>query len=361
MAPPKNNQPTTRQKVNKSKTSLEIQCKSCDNGFEISTVGIPEDFFTYVNEKKVPGYVWLCESCREEKEQFSNMYTNFNKKLENIEKQISLNSNSDLNDKVTKLENSIDLKLKSLENKFLTKVDDQKKDINNNIKLYNETNVKKFSEAVKQNINSNSDNNIAISSINKNYEAISSINKNFESLKTKINQEQENKARMARENNICIFNVPESTDADQGKAKREDVRKLHTILDDKIKLIKDDIKQVYRKNIRDKNKPRPIIITLTSKEKRTELLKLRNLKYEEVVESDEEVGETNDDADKAQDLIKTTMIFISKDRTQLQQEQHRKLVEELKERRGKGEDVTIRNDKIIKNQSFRGVSQLNWE
>ena len=222
--------------------------------------------------------------------------------------------------------------------------------------------INSYANTVSKNIDENEITKKEISSIsNKNYEAISSINKNFETLKIKINQEQENKARMARENNICIFNVPESTDADQEKAKREDVRKLHTILDDKIKLIKDDIKQVYRKNIRDKNKPRPIIITLTSKEKRTELLKLRNLKYEEVVESDEEVGETNDDADKAQDLIKTTMIFISKDRTQLQQEQHRKLVEELKERRGKGEDVTIRNDKIIKNQSFLGVSQLNWD
>ena len=279
-----------------------------------------------------------------------------NEKIEELkcEKETTETIENKLNDIEKNVTQGVKTNIEVMEISLTNKLENQEKAVQEKINSYANT--------VSKNIDENEITKKEISSIsNKNYEAISSINKNFETLKIKINQEQENKARMARENNICIFNVPESTDADQEKAKREDVRKLHTILDDKIKLIKDDIKQVYRKNIRDKNKPRPIIITLTSKEKRTELLKLRNLKYEEVVESDEEVGETNDDADKAQDLIKTTMIFISKDRTQLQQEQHRKLVEELKERRGKGEDVTIRNDKIIKNQSFLGVSQLNWE
>ena len=119
-------------------------------------------------------------------------------------------------------------------------------------------------------------------------------------------------------------------------------------MDDHITLVKDDIKHIYRKQIRDKTKARPVIIVLTSKEKRSELLKLRALKHVELNDSNE--------------VQKTTSIYISKDRTRKEQEQNRKLVIELKERRKNGEEnIYIRNEKIVEFQPFRVGSQLHWE
>ena len=211
--------------------------------------------------------------------------------------------------------------------------------INTNIETQ-VTNVKKFNEVVKENSNINSETNTVISS----------INENFQKLKTKVetnlNREKENKERLAKENNVCIFNVPESLETNQDQAKKDDVKKLHSILDDHITLEKSDIKQIYRKSILDKNKTRPIIITLTTKEKRAELLNLRGLKFDKINDLNE--------------VENTSYIYISKDRTRSEQEQNKKLVMELKDRRKKGENIYIRNGKIIEFQPFRGDAQLSW-
>ena len=151
---------------------------------------------------------------------------------------------------------------------------------------------------------------------------------------------------MVRENNICIFNVPESSETNENQARQMDVEKLHSILDEHISLQKDDVTRIYRKRIRDQNKPRPIIVMLKSKEKKLELLKLRGLKYEEKNELNE--------------VIEMTPIFISKDRTRLEQELNRKLVLELKKRKENGEEVYIRNGQIVQYQPFRGDAQLHW-
>ena len=90
-----------------------------------------------------------------------------------------------------------------------------------------------------------------------------------------------------------------------------------------------------------------------NKEKRLELLKLRRLKFTKTNESID--GETSNDS------LEFFNIFISPDRTKAEQEQHKKLVLELKERINNGEPgLYIRNGKILKYQPFRGDAQLFW-
>ena len=58
---------------------------------------------------------------------------------------------------------------------------------------------------------------------------------------------------------------------------------------------------------------------------------------------------------------KTSYIFIHPDRTTQEQEEHRKLVTILRERKKKGEkNIFIKNGKITTYQPFRDDTQFNW-
>ena len=92
-----------------------------------------------------------------------------------------------------------------------------------------ETSVKQYNEVLKQNIDANSETNVAISS----------ISRNVENLNIKMNQEKEKKEKIEKEMNVCIFNVPESTAKNQKQARIDDVKKLHSILDSEIVLFDD--------------------------------------------------------------------------------------------------------------------------
>ena len=268
------------------------------------------------------------------KQYLDDLLTGVYDRLEKIEKSTSdinmIVKNNDINKGLEKLNYDFVQNFESIEKNINSKMDSQ------------ERNVKLFSEAVAENKTVNSKTSVAISSINKNFENLKS------NVESKFNQEKETKEKLAKENNICIFNVPESikSTTDESQARLEDVKKLHSILDKHITLEKEDVLRVYRKKIRDENKPRPIIIMLKSKEKRTELLKLRGLMYEEQNDSDDVTG--------------ITPIYISKDRTRLEQEQNKILVLELKRRRKNGENIYIRNGKIVQYQPFRGDAQLYW-
>jgi hypothetical protein len=113
-------------------------------------------------------------------------------------------------------------------------------------------------------------------------------------------------------------------------------------LHDKVKLEKDDVKAMYRigqKN--DSTKPRPIIIKFSSIDTKIEVLKLRNILYN--------------------DLESDHRIFITPDRTRKEQAKHKELTKILKERRLKGEqNLVIRNGKIVQLQPFRPNPQLYW-
>ena len=64
-----------------------------------------------------------------------------------------------------------------------------------------------------------------------------------------------------KNNNICIFNIPESKEKDEKKAFHEDINKIKEIFKDKMEFSKQDVAEIYRTNGReDNNRTRPIIV-----------------------------------------------------------------------------------------------------
>ena len=91
----------------------------------------------------------------------------------------------------------------------------------------------------------------------------------------------------------------------------------------------------------DKTKNRPIIVKFANLETRRKVLALRNLNYKNS-------GELQN-------------IYITTDKTKKEQEEHRKLVIELKQRKQKGEDnIVIKNGRIVKMLPFRANPQSYW-
>ena len=82
--------------------------------------------------------------------------------------------------------------------------------------------------------------------------------------------------------NVIVFNVPESKSEKNQVQEAEDISFLKKLFHEKIILKQEDIKAIYRiprKRSSDLESIRPIIIKLTSLEKRSEFLKLRNLTF----------------------------------------------------------------------------------
>ena len=194
-------------------------------------------------------------------------------------------------------------------------------------------------------------------------EVITAMNKNFEGLRTDLDTKfandketaLENKLINIKKNNLCIFNLPESKEQDKKQAFQDDIKKLKTIFPD---LKKEDVAEIYRIQPKKKTKnPRPIIMKLNSFEKKMEILQLKDVYYKN--EDKAEDLDAQEDTGKTEDV----KIFITPDRTIKQQLTHRKLVEELRERRSKGEEgLIIKNEKIVvqDNRPFRQSPQSYW-
>ena len=261
---------------------------------------------------------------------------------------------------------------KNVTQEVKTKLDFIEESLTNKLKIQENAvkeKISTYANSVKKNIKDNQ--------LTK--QEISAINSSFKELRTdvvkKIDQEKEEAIKATKKLNVCIYNVPESKETSRVKSQEEDVNKLKQILRNKIALNNTDIKTLYRKGEKEENKVRPIIMKFNNPDKRLELLKLRGLKYkeasEEINNNEEDEGDNEGKLHKeASEEInnneednegKISYIFVHPDRTKLEQEQHRKLVSQLKQRKLKGEkDISIRNGKIIKYLPFRSDTQFNW-
>ena len=154
----------------------------------------------------------------------------------------------------------------------------------------------------------------------------------------KLETETEENAKKRKANNICIFNVPESNNENHENRFQEDVKKVKEILNEHVKLKKEDVISLYRIGYaKNSSKPRPIVLKLSNLELKLTILKLRNLKWQD------------------------NNIYINPDRTKKEQEEHRKLLSELHARKAKGEEnIMIRNGKIVARIPFRPDSQMFW-
>ena len=180
---------------------------------------------------------------------------------------------------------------------------------------------------------------------------MTTISKDLQQFKTSFEskqaQEKETQERELRLNNICFFNVPESKSNDPVTEAKEDSEILQIILKNKVELKRADIKTMFRAGQKQDNKTRPIIMKLTTNQKKMDIIKLRNLEYEIKDTSGTEA---------------VISIYVSPDRTKKQQEENRKLVQELKQKREEDkENKYIIDHKLQKVVPFRPKSQFYWD
>ena len=170
-----------------------------------------------------------------------------------------------------------------------------------------ETNSKLYSEVLSKNVKVKA---MTMKAITKMTDNVSNLKCNIEE---KFDQDFEQKYIVDKQLNVCIFNLPNSSAETPEARFTDDINKLKLIFKDKIELKSDDVRTAYRIGKSDNiSKLRPVILKLTSPNKRTELLKLKKLSY-------------NNNGSKKN-------IYLPLDRT-LKQVEHKKLVKILKERR----------------------------
>ena len=177
-------------------------------------------------------------------------------------------------------------------------------------------------------------------------EDVVALKENLINLNDTLESDAEKKLIKLKDMNICLYNVPESPKTDPTESIKDDIIKLKQILDPHTKIEKEDVSQVWRVGEKDPSKTRPAVMKFNNATTRMNVLKLRDLTYAKEGEEDTE----------------TISIYTAPDRTIRQRKIHKKLVEELRQRKGAGEtNIHIRNYKIVKfSQPFRGQPQINW-
>ena len=149
-------------------------------------------------------------------------------------------------------------------NKLSEELENQNINYNNKFTSYAETTAKTVTTNLQ-----------TIDNIKELSESVANISSNMQS---QAENETEQKLILAKQLNVCVFNLPESLSSDPDQVERDDITNLKTVLCDKIKLSSEDIKDFKRLGYKSIEKCRPIVIKLDSFEKRTELLKIKRSK-----------------------------------------------------------------------------------
>ena len=148
---------------------------------------------------------------------------------------------------------------------------------------------------------------------------------------------QENDLIESKKSNLIYFNIPESDCENAADRMKEDFALVNATYDD-LELRPTDVYTLFRVGKKMNDRPRPLILKFISVEKKKEVLsgsgKLK-LKHNNVSRD----------------------VFVSIDRTPKQREEHRKLVDELKQKKSadSNDNYVIRNGRIVKN--FREANQ----
>ena len=270
-------------------------------------------------------------SSTNQSEVIKELRTNFNKRLNDLENIIK---NSAETQRVKLDEININVNKDELYPKIEETIDNKLKQIEENIESQNssiKTQMTSYADILSRNNQTSS----------KTEQAINSISRGMETIQTNISKEKERKLREEKAYNLCVFNIPESTEINEKQQRIDDKIKVKSVIDPNLNIPKGKIEYIRRLNTKTEEKTRPIIIRFQCLETRMQILKMRNLVYKD-----------ND---------KQTNIYINPDKTKQQQEENRKLVEKLRQIRNNGENAVIRNGKIITNQPFRKSSQESWD
>ena len=310
-----------------------MPCNDCSLMFHPKCCGMDEQLYNLLLSSDCSGltWIWRCCSCKSRFDTESPKSSDLSDQLENISSSLKLDLSRELKKEITLMQRSLNTRLDDLENKGLPnitnqiakKVESQTNDVRNQLTSY--------ASKVKENINDTSKIN------NKVNTHLKRMNIH---LSNSLNEEEKDIQNRAK--NLCLFNIPESLSEDPNVRYKEDLNKIRRVLNGKVCLQKGDVINLRRiKNGPEKTSP--IIITLSDEEKRLQILKSRNLKLE-------------------RDSEQPILIYCSPDRTLKQRQLYKELLENMRERREKGETgLIIRNYKIVQFQQSRFNPDDHWE
>ena len=320
-----------------------LSCFVCETVYHLKCTELSKEEQNALKMNENSGLVYLCNVCKincKNNSQLPDVCTS--SEVNELKTQISKLS-SNINDRLLVIENKLSPKNKTDTNKHITeKLGKMEEILSNKVESMGKQ-IVTYTSKVSSNLKQANTHTQATTEINKKLDCLkTNIEMKFEDVK---NNKMEEKLVLLKKNNICIFNLPESKELDQNQKYKDDINNLKELFSNKIKLQKQDILEVYRIGKNQTSYPRPIIMKLATNEKKMEILKLRNLYYQN---GDEEIK-----------------IYICHDRTVKQQIEHKKLVLELKEKkmaRKEGEnDWMIRNGKVVQYKPpFRPAPQDYW-
>ena len=325
--------PTGTDLANKSDEFLT--CYECKTEKHFRDNGFTKQQVTFITANAGIGVRWVCCTCRAEPDRVESL-TN---ELECLK--------TSMEDRFKKLEHSMQTEMKTICTTLMSEMKSFKEAPHINTSHQTSADVKKtqaplYSQVTTKNTKimttNTAETNEVINIIPEHPAENSKMNPEY-----KANTEKEKRISAQKRNNICIFNLPESSEGDPEKAFKDDISRLKDIFKDKIVLDKNEIEKIYRKGQEiNPDKPRPIIMKFSTYEKKQEILELRDLEIK--TESNE-----------------ILRISIEPDRTIKEQKEHKKLVLQLKKRRDEGEEnIFIRNEKIIKSWPFHKDPQQYW-
>ena len=194
---------------------------------------VTEDCFSNFSDGKMleSGFIWRCGAC-----------------AENLE--LKPQSNDILN-QLNELKNTFNKRIGKLEKLIITKADNQQKDIN--------TYTKEI-EGITGKVQTN-----------ETTKASKSIDKRITNMSTTIadlnDSEAEAIQKKKKVNNVCIFNIPVSSDDEPEKEYIHDTEIVAQAIGQKEE-IKKDIADIFRKGERQPEKTRPVIVNFSSPEAR---------------------------------------------------------------------------------------------
>ena len=321
-----------------STTDNLFECNECKVKFHPACTKIKEVVYKLLLiEKLHGGLFWRCRNCVTLTSDRLVKKTEFTEKMDK------------LSDKINSLNSTVDARLKVIEKHAIS----IPKEVKHSMMSY--------SDVIKRNIKENNETKTAVNNINESVQqiqtnltskfqnensAISDLSKTIKKVKSKLEETAESEAhtqaKARKANNVCVFNLPESSDDNAELSFAQDVQKIKIVLGDYIR--KDDIKQIRRIAVVERSiKPRPLIITFSNSDVRAKILKLWDLKYQD----------SNQEEHR---------IFIKPDMTKKEQMEHKQLVKELQERRAEGElNLVIRNGRIISKRPFLANPSRYWD
>ena len=297
-----------------SSSMKPLKCYECAAEYHSSCINMKVSVYKMISDSATAGVRWHCPKCLGSPS--SRSVTSLMKNFDDFK-------------------NSMQAGLQAISHDVENQLKSFKDSIMESCEAYQNTSTKvsesitTYASALNANINQQS----------KTVEVVNELKMGVQELSDKAENEKlaksELELRNFKKNNVMLFKLPESSKDSPTKAYEEDFINTMNVIDPEKKLRNTDIIKLYRTGGKESARPRPVVIRFKSFEKRNEVLKMEKFFHKPA--GSEKVR-----------------VYVAPDRTKMQREDHKRLVDELNRRKEAGEDdLKIQNGKIVHLQSFR--------